>query len=495
MFKTIFSKLIVLFISIIIISFSVTGVMLFYFLNNFVYAQKESLLTQNAEYISRIFTEEYVPNINDPRVEMGFKNILAVCQSQTGSWLWIVDPDGKITFYLPDKAEYLPRKLIDESRRLRLPDKRQYNKVMLSGADIVKEKGDFYGLFEGESYLIIQKQLNYKDAAGNVQVAGALYLNLPMPQVRSLQWDIYSLFLISMSVSVLIAGVLAYLFSVRISRPLKAINNAAKVIASGEFEKRLNINSKDEIGELANSFNNMVVALQNLEEMRRGFIANVSHELRTPMTSIRGFIEGILDGTIPQERQNNYLAIVRDEANRMNRMVNDLLDLARMEAGEVKLNLVEFNINELMRRSIIKVESLIIQKNLSIEAVFEREEMFVYADMDSIERVILNLLHNAVKFTPHDGKIILRTSYHKGKVTVSIEDSGIGISKDEISRIWDRFYKSDKSRGQDKTGTGLGLAIVKNIISEHEQEIWVESELGAGTKFTFTLKKSEGKPA
>jgi signal transduction histidine kinase len=494
-FKTIFSKLIVLFISIIIISFSVTGVMLFYFLDSFVYSQKESLLKLNAQAVNNAFTNMYVPMVkaNNPWAEIYFKGVLDNCQSQTDSWVWIVDPTGKINFYSPENV-VLPRKLIDESRTLRLPDKRQYNKVMLSGADVVKEKGDFYGLFEGESYLIIQKQLKYKDAAGNDQIAGALYLSLAMPQVRSLQWDIYSLFLMSMSVSVLIAGILAYLFSVRISRPLKEINNAAKVIANGEFEKRLNINSKDEIGELANSFNNMVVALQNLEEMRRGFIANVSHELRTPMTSIRGFIEGILDGTIPQERQNNYLAIVRDEANRMNRMVNDLLDLARMEAGEVKLNMVEFNINELMRRSIIKVETLIMQKNLSIEAVFEREEMFVHADMDSIERVILNLLHNAVKFTPQDGKITLRTSYHRGKVIVSIEDSGIGISKDEINRIWDRFYKSDKSRGQDKTGTGLGLAIVKNIISEHEQEIWVESELGAGTKFTFTLKRSEGKP-
>jgi len=234
----------------------------------------------------------------------------------------------------------------------------------------------------------------------------------------------------------------------------------------------------------------MAFELEHLEEMRRGFIANVSHELRTPMTSIRGFIEGILDGTIPPEKQKDYLEIVRDETLRLNRLVNDLLDLAKMQSGDLKLTFKSFNVNEMVRRSIIKLENQIVEKNLEIHADFETEDMMAYADPDAIERVMMNLLHNAVKFTGENGRINIRIYRQKDKIYVSVQDNGIGIGKEEIDHIWERFYKSDKSRGMDKTGTGLGLAIVKNIINEHKQDIWVESELGKGTKFTFTLEKS-----
>jgi signal transduction histidine kinase len=228
-------------------------------------------------------------------------------------------------------------------------------------------------------------------------------------------------------------------------------------------------------------------ALQNLENMRRGFIANVSHELRTPMTSIHGFIEGILDGTVPAEKQKEYLTIVRDEIKRLNRLTTDILDLARIEAGEVSIKPVDFNINELIRRCIIKLESFITEKDISIEASFEEEEMYVKADTDSIERVVINLVHNAIKFVQPGGKITLSTSRSKNKILVCVEDNGIGIDSNELDLIWERFYKSDKSRSKEKTGTGLGLAIVRNIINDHQQKIWVESQLGKGTKFCFTL--------
>jgi len=215
----------------------------------------------------------------------------------------------------------------------------------------------------------------------------------------------------------------------------------------------------------------------------------VSHELRTPMTSIRGFIEGILDGTIPEEKHRYYLNIVREETNRLNRLVNDLLDLAKMEAGEKKLNISTFDINELIRISIIKMERLITEKKIEVTANFEQENMKVLADPDAIERVLINLIHNAIKFTPDEGMIVARTWSDKEKVYVSIEDSGIGIEKQEIDLIWERFHKSDRSRSQDKTGTGLGLAIIKNIINDHKEKIWVESEPGYGSKFIFTLEK------
>jgi len=318
-----------------------------------------------------------------------------------------------------------------------------------------------------------------------------VYLTKRIPEINKARLTVFKFYIIAISIAVVISVLLVYIFSLKLTKPLKQINNAAKQIANGEFSKRLDIKSEDEIGQLAKSFNNMAVALENLENMRRGFIANVSHELRTPMTSIHGFIEGILDGTIPPEKQREYLTIVSDETKRLSRLTNDLLDLARMESGDMKLTYVTFNVNELIRRCIIKLENQIIMKNIQIEANFYEEPTFVYADKDSIERVILNLLHNAVKFVQDGGQVKIETVKLKSKVMVYIKDNGIGIDSEEINLIWDRFYKSDKSRGKDKMGTGLGLAIVKNIINEHGQEIKVESELGKGTVFYFTLNLSK----
>ena len=225
--------------------------------------------------------------------------------------------------------------------------------------------------------------------------------------------------------------------------------------------------------------------------MRRDFVANVSHELKTPMTNISGYIAGILDETIPPEKHKHYLSIVMEETYRLNRLVNDLLDLAKMESGEMRLNYQVFDINELIRRCVIKLENMLVKKDLEVEADFAQEETPVNADKDAIERVFINLLHNAVKFTPEGGKITIRTVLKKDRVIVSITDTGVGIEKEELSVIWDRFHKADKSRGKDKTGTGLGLAIVKNIINEHNQEVHVESELGKGSTFSFTLSRVE----
>jgi len=203
-----------------------------------------------------------------------------------------------------------------------------------------------------------------------------------------------TLMMLFSSLFCMVIAIVAIIFiAKRFARPIAVIRDECLLLAEGDLRERdTKITSEDEIGQLADSFNQMVDDLQKLEEMRRGFIANVSHELRTPMTSIQGFIEGILDGTIPPERQNYYLTIVKDETNRLNRLANDLLDLAKMEAGEITLSIKPFDINELIRICVIKLETLITSKNLEIEANFEIDNLFVSADKDSIERVIINLL-------------------------------------------------------------------------------------------------------
>ncbi|PYG86833.1 signal transduction histidine kinase [Ruminiclostridium sufflavum DSM 19573] len=490
--NTIFKKLVTVFISLLVLSYIITGGFLYYFLNDYGTTQKVSTLKRNAEVIKETFTVLY-GNMDGTSLKW-FQNFLNQSSVLSNSMIWIVDNKGHIVYSEPSMPESLTSKYIDDSKLAKLPDVRQYADVMDGGNETLVKTGDFFGFFaddafknDGSSWVTVQMPIKVIPSSGKQITIAAVYLHTPVPEVQRLQFSVFRLFMISGGLAILIAILLVYVFSVKFTRPLKQINQAAKKIAGGEFSNRLVVNSKDEIGQLADSFNHMLDDLQELEEMRRGFIANVSHELRTPMTSIRGFVEGILDGTIPPDRQRNYLFIVKDEAIRLSRLVSDLLDLAKMEAGEMNLNIKQFNINELIRICVIKLETLITSKNLEIEANFAIDNLFVTADKDSIERVIINLLHNAVKFSNENGKIILETVKNKEKVLISVQDTGIGISEEDIKRIWDRFYKTDKSRGKDKTGTGLGLAIVKNIINEHNQDIWVESKVGEGTKFTFTL--------
>jgi len=493
MFRSIFRRLMVIFISVLILAFVLAGAMLYYFLGNYVARDKIDTLVQSGEAI-KSYLSFYIENEDNPLSELLFSRILQLHSRDTGAIIFVTNRDGYLVHSGPELrslSENIIKNFNTDSGVFRIPDIKQHEKA-LSEQTATVSIGDLGGLFKdtGYSWLTVKQPFLFRTGRYPEDITGVIYLNMPVPEIQRMRYLIFRFFIVSVAASALLSVIPVYIFSLRLSKPLKEINKAAKLIAGGEFSKRLNIDSKDEIGELAGSFNQMVTALQNLEEMRRDFIANVSHELKTPMTSIRGFIEGILDGTIPEDKHKLYLEIVRDETNRLNRLVNNLLDLARMEAGENTLQFKDFNINELVRRSIIKLEKLITDKDITVDAEFEKEDTFVNADADAIERVMYNLVHNAVKFTPEGGKINLCVRTQKNRVFVSVEDSGPGIPEEERELIWERFHKSDKSRSKDKDGTGLGLAIVKNIIKNHSQEIWVESEPGKGSKFTFTLNKS-----
>ena len=275
----------------------------------------------------------------------------------------------------------------------------------------------------------------------------------------------------------------------RITEPVRALQEASRRLAAGSFERNVIRTTKDEIGDLVDSFNNMTIALENLDRVRNDFIANVSHELRTPMTSIGGFIDGIMDGVIPPEKHEYYLKIVRSEISRLSTLVNELLDIAKMQSGNMEFHFTVFDINVDIRNCIIKLEPLINDKELQVELDLDNEQENVYGDRNSLQRVLINLIQNAIKFTPKGGTIKVYTKRLKDKVEVNVEDTGIGISKEDQAMIFERFFKSDKSRSEDKKGTGLGLSIVKKILIAHDQDIKVDSSLGKGSKFTFTVAR------
>ncbi len=283
------------------------------------------------------------------------------------------------------------------------------------------------------------------------------------------------------------------LISRRITDPIKQIGEAAKEYAQGRFNARVKVGGADEIAELSRAFNNMATSLATHEENRNTFIANVSHDLRTPMTTISGFVDGILDGTIPKEQQEHYLQIISGEVHRLSRLVNTLLEVSRLESGR-NMNMTDFNLTEKARQILISLVGKIEAKGLDVAFEGGEEDIFVTADPDLIHQVLYNLLDNAVKFTDQNGTITIRIGMIRGKrAQVRIRNTGEGIPPEEIPHIFERFYKSDRSRGLDKTGTGLGLYIVKTILDKHGESITVESEVGSYTEFCFGLSLASGR--
>ena len=289
------------------------------------------------------------------------------------------------------------------------------------------------------------------------------------------------------------AMVITFFISRRITDPIKRICEVAREYEHGRFTARVKVDGQDEITELSKAFNNMAGGLATHEENRNTFVANVSHDLRTPMTTISGFVDGILDGTIPPEEQEKYLKTISVETHRLSRLVNTLLEVSRLESGKV-MHMTEFNVTETARQILISLMGKIESKKLDIQFEGGEDDVFVLADSDAIHQVLYNLVDNAVKFTPEKGTLSISVTAKGKKACICVRNTGEGIPEEEIPRIFDRFYKSDRSRGLDKTGTGLGLYIVKTILDKHGESVHVESVPGDYTEFRFTLSLISGKP-
>lgn len=295
---------------------------------------------------------------------------------------------------------------------------------------------------------------------------------------------------ISIILAVIVAGaIVKYFAQLLVVEPIEEINNAAKRLAKGDVQERVKVVGNNEIGELAESFNKMAQSIEQSDNIRREFISNVSHELRSPITSIKGFIGGILDGVIPRDKENYYLKIVHDEIDRLAMLVNDLLDISAMESGKFNLHISEFDINQTISLCILNLENKIQTKGLNVKAIFHEKRCFAIGDRDRILQVMTNLLENAIKYSDDNGQIEVNISTKGEKIVVSIFNSCDILSENDLNHIWDRFYKSDKSR-TNKISTGLGLPIVRLILSQHNQDIWVENVEDKGVRFIFTLQRN-----
>ena len=295
------------------------------------------------------------------------------------------------------------------------------------------------------------------------------------------------IFLAAAAITLVIVVIFVASMSYSMVRPLRQMSSAAKKFAVGDFSVRLKVTSNNEIGELANAMNYMADSLSSSEGMRRTFIANVSHELKTPMTTIAGFIDGMLDGTIPPSRQRHYMTIVSNEVKRLSRLVTSMLSLSRIDNGELKIHPATFDLFSTIVSILSGFEQKIRERKLDITGLGDFRSIKVFADPDLMYQVIYNLIENAVKFTDEHGTINFAVEETRYDISVMITNTGVGIPPEDIRFIFDRFYKTDKSRSMDKRGMGLGLYIAKTIMRLHGGDIYVESRVNEFTRFTFRL--------
>lgn len=404
---------------------------------------------------------------------LGWK--LAEIQENYDASMWLVSGAGNIAYSLFDDEE------IPEDEMM-VPEVAEQMHKVLSGEEIVVQ-----GLFDRLGKNIVTIGVPWLDQYENVN--GALLLHVSVDELEAPITDIARFAVIAALISLLIGTLLAYWISSRQTRPLKQIEMTVSRFAKGELDARVHIKGDDEMTHLADAFNKMAVDLSNLETSRRNFVASVSHELRSPLTCISGYVEGMMDGTIPAEEHPKYMGVVRSEAARLTKLVNELLDLSRMDSDSFPITMGAFDINELIRVALLKYEHQIEEKHMDVDVIFKQPQEMVWADADRISQVMTNLIDNAVKFTPDGGTLRLSTHSVDQKCYVSVTNTGEPIAQEDLPFLFERFYKADKAHTSGM-GTGLGLSIAQHIMEQHGQQISVTSG-AAGTTFSFALGKSE----
>ena len=272
-------------------------------------------------------------------------------------------------------------------------------------------------------------------------------------------------------------------------RPLRQISEAARQYALGNLTYETPVSTHDEMGYLSASLNYMAAQLKDMDDYQKKIVANVSHDFRSPLTSIKGYLEAMADGTIPPELYEKYIGIILFETERLTDLTRDLLTLNEFDTKELLLDKQEFDIQDTIKGTAASFESVCTPRHITIELIMMPGPVTVYADMRKIQQVLYNLIDNAIKFSEAESAVTIEVNAKNEKAFVSVKDQGIGIPKKDLNKIWERFYKSDLSRGKDKKGTGLGLSIVKEVIQAHDEHINVISTEGVGTEFIFSLPR------
>ena len=455
---------------IIVFSFTVMMTILSFVLNNYLAKSKYETLSKCSVEVT-----DYLSQLSggDLKTESFFKTIEAL-SSVSSVDIFLADSNGNVLIcscdeWMKDRKCSHSEHIITKSELLDVGGKEAF-------------RLDTLDIYDTPHYIASEPVKN----SDGVKV-GTVFSTAPVSAIRELMFTVTKLYLLSSVLPIVIMFFAIYLMTYKLTKPLKLMSEASKAMAKGDFSKRIPVTSDDEIGELAVSFNQMTNSLVQLEGMRKSFVANVSHELKTPMTTIGGFIDGILDGTIEPEKEKYYLGIVSEEVKRLSRLVQSMLSMSKLEAGEFVLKPEIFDFRELLCNIVISQEQRIESKKIEITGLDEIQSISVNADKDLIHQVVYNLVDNSIKFANEGGNIDFKTVTDGKKIAFTIRNTGKGIPENELPYVFDRFYKVDKSRSANKNSTGLGLYIVKTIIKAHGGTVTVSSCENDFTEFSVTL--------
>ena len=462
--------------SIVLISFALLGCAFIALSYRYTVQENQSTLATNAQYIS---TYTGTMRQLDPTVlsTTNFQRNIAALANVSGLSIILAETDGKVvygfdgatnTFLQGDAA--LPSAIVSS-----VTSGHSYSGMF-----------SISGLYEKARYGVGYPISWVED--GQTGIGGIVLVSSDTGNLTEMWRVLAQIFFFTAVVVFILAFIASSITSARQAKPLHEMAQAVHKFGHGEFDTRLTgyEGRRDEIGELAAAFNSMADSLSRSEARRSEFVANVSHELKTPMTTIAGFADGILDGTIPPERERECLQVISTETRRLSRLVRRMLDLSRLEAADRSAAQGQFNVTEVMLRVLVSLEPKVNSRQLDVDADLPDDPVMVWGDPDGITQVCYNLLDNAVKFASPGSVIGIKVAASAGKARVSVRNQGETIPKEELSMLFDRFHKTDRSRSMDRDGVGLGLYIVKSILDAHKEDITVTSEDGV-TEFTFTL--------
>lgn len=452
-----------------ILCYLIASVAMFTLLNSVgVRMIEDSLVEKKKEVMYEeavLIAEEYLENIYTEHISVSMAKQLKVIDQYLNARIWIVDSAGNV---------------IADTRGTGMTiNVNDYDDTFLDNTFC---RGTYFrGVFAEPMLSVIQP------IPHNYTIKGYICLHTSLEGVKEESIDYMDM--INICYLVFLAFlflIFLYLYIVTI-RPVKALNKAAQEYSKGHFDYPMKVGTHDEYRDLAVTIQFMAEELQNLEDYQKKFVANISHDFRSPLTSIKGYAEAILDGTIPHEMQNKYMGIILFESERLTKLTSNLLELNSFETKGMHLEITTFDINSVIKSTAESFEGTCTKKRLTLNLEFSEKELYVEADMGKIQQVLYNLIDNAIKFSHHDSSIRISAEEKGTKVFVGVKDYGIGIPKESVNRIWERFYKTDASRGKDKKGVGLGLSITKEIMTAHNENINVVSTEGVGTEFIFTL--------
>ncbi len=472
--KTLYLKFILAYLAFGLISFVLITTLFARLTFNHLIKDKAAALYKEATLISTRYADSFYDNVLEAD---DVEDQLEAIDTFTQSEIWIINPDGELLYNSGDTS-------VDKKNTMVIE---HFNPTDTGSSYYMV--GNFYDSFEND-VLSVFSPIN-----SNFRIRGYVVMHYGIDEIRETRDSLLNIYYMALGIMFVLSLFVLGVFTVVVYRPLKKITKATEEYADGNLTHQIEINKDDEIGHLAASLNYMASELSKGEDNQKQFIANVSHDFRSPLTSIKGYIEAMEDGTIPPEMSGKYLKIVLNETERLTKLTNSLLSLNNLNTKGMHLDISDFDINAVIKNTAATFEGTCKQKRIRFKLVLCGESLYVSADMGKIQQVLYNLIDNAIKFSDSNSDIKLETSEKNDTVFVSVKDSGIGIPKESQKLVFDRFYKTDLSRGKDKKGTGLGLAITKEIINAHHENINVISTVGVGTEFIFTLPKSKEEEA